>query len=289
MRLVFCIGGDWGAGHFMMDILHQWLRVTGNKTTLGVSGAVTFFFILTGPFGTFTAMDFGLRVYYWITLMAVIVLFATLVRSVLMVSLPRLGLWTEGVLVAGVQAIGLAPFVNWFSNSVYLSEAIRLPSVPGIMAYIFVISGMASVIRHLIANEISARRSSQAARPQPRSEPEPEPQPAEPRSADLPKPFIYRRLPDDHGGALVRLSAQDHFVEIATTEDVFRVRMRLSDAIDETSGVLGHSTHRSHWVAHSAISKVLRENGREVLVLVDGSQVPVGRKYRPELVDAGLI
>jgi DNA-binding LytR/AlgR family response regulator len=63
----------------------------------------------------------------------------------------------------------------------------------------------------------------------------------------------------------------------------------LGDAIDEMEPVKGICTHRSHWVALGAIKRVEREGARLFVVLRNGDRVPVSRKYRPRLEQAGLI
>jgi hypothetical protein len=42
-------------------------------------------------------------------------------------------------------------------------------------------------------------------------------------------------------------------------------------------------------VARSEIVRVVRESGREVVELTSGVTVPIGPKYRPNLITAGVI
>jgi len=56
--------------------------------------------------------------------------------------------------------------------------------------------------------------------------------------------------------------------------------MRLSDAIHDLKDADGLQTHRSWWVASSAISDVKKENGRVELVLKSGVLAPVSRTYQ---------
>ncbi|WP_297767727.1 LytTR family DNA-binding domain-containing protein [uncultured Roseovarius sp.] len=109
-----------------------------------------------------------------------------------------------------------------------------------------------------------------------------------PESAPLPR--IHRRLSTHSDAEVLRLSASDHFVEVATTAGVENLRLRLADAIEEMEPVKGLCTHRSHWVTMSAISHVAREGGGKMFVVLrNGDRVPVSRKYRPRLAEAGLI
>ncbi|GGH31975.1 transcriptional regulator, LytTR family [Cribrihabitans marinus] len=106
---------------------------------------------------------------------------------------------------------------------------------------------------------------------------------------DAPQPRLHRRLPDDFTGRVLRLTVRDHFVDVVTTDGTFTVRSRFADAIDEMEPVVGHCTHRSHWVARDAIESVERAGGKIHLRLVNGDRVPVSRKYRPGLEKAGLV
>jgi len=63
--------------------------------------------------------------------------------------------------------------------------------------------------------------------------------------------------------------------------------MRLGDAIEELQGLEGAQVHRSWWVARAAIADVRRGDGRAVLTLVSGAEVPVSRTYAPQLRAAG--
>ena len=108
-------------------------------------------------------------------------------------------------------------------------------------------------------------------------------------SGDAPQPRLHRRLPADFTGRVLRLTVRDHFVDVVTTDGTFTLRSRFADAIDEMEPVVGHCTHRSHWVARDAIESVERAGGKIHLRLVNGDRVPVSRKYRPGLEKAGLV
>ena len=46
--------------------------------------------------------------------------------------------------------------------------------------------------------------------------------------------------------------------------------------------------HRSWWVAKDGVSETRRDNGKLVLVLKNGTDVPVSRTYQAAAKDAGL-
>lgn len=102
-------------------------------------------------------------------------------------------------------------------------------------------------------------------------------------------PRLLRRLPADAKGQILRLSARNHYVDVVTTTGTHTIRMRLTDAINEMEPLQGHCAHRSHWVVETGIAATERHDGKLHLRLSNGDLVPVGRKYRPALEEAGLI
>ena len=103
------------------------------------------------------------------------------------------------------------------------------------------------------------------------------------------RPSILQRLPVERRGALVRMSVNDHYVEVVTTGGRSLVLMRLRDAIGETEPTAGLRVHRSHWVAVDGVTGHRRENGRVVLTTRDGFAVPISRSHMKDARDAGLV
>ncbi|MEL7099732.1 MAG: LytTR family DNA-binding domain-containing protein [Pseudomonadota bacterium] len=104
---------------------------------------------------------------------------------------------------------------------------------------------------------------------------------------DLPR--LADRLSDSARGAILRLEAEGHYVHIVTEQGAERVRLRLADAVREMEPVVGHFSHRSHWVAQSAIVGSGQEAGKRVLRLSNGDVVPVSRTFQPDLDAAGVL
>lgn len=102
-------------------------------------------------------------------------------------------------------------------------------------------------------------------------------------------PAILDRLPVAQRGALLALSAEDHYVRVRTDRGDALCLMRLSDAMRETGGVPGWQVHRSHWVAQDAIAATHRSGDKAVIRLTDGTELPVSRRYVPTLKEAGLL
>ena len=107
---------------------------------------------------------------------------------------------------------------------------------------------------------------------------------------EVPTPRLHGRFSDLEGVEIMRLSANDHFVEVSTDRGVETLRLRLGDAIDEMDPIEGICTHRSHWVALSAVVGVEQVGANKTFVILrNGDRVPVSGKYRPRLVEAGLL
>lgn len=88
---------------------------------------------------------------------------------------------------------------------------------------------------------------------------------------------FMRRLPPELGSGLIRLSASDHYVEAYTRHGHAMILLRFSDALGELDGADGLQIHRSHWVARSAIRRLVTKNRRLMVELEDGTCLPVSR------------
>lgn len=87
--------------------------------------------------------------------------------------------------------------------------------------------------------------------------------------------------------AIVSMSAEDHYLRVRTDAGEALILMRLSDAAAACAALDGARTHRSWWVARAAVADARKGDGRGVLILTDGSEVPVSRSYYPALKEAG--
>ena len=96
------------------------------------------------------------------------------------------------------------------------------------------------------------------------------------------------RLPPKLRGAAIRaVQSEDHYLRLHTDRGSDLILMRLSDALEELEGLEGAQTHRSWWVARDAVRGVTRGDGRALLTLDGGLQVPVSRRYARALRAAG--
>lgn len=103
-------------------------------------------------------------------------------------------------------------------------------------------------------------------------------------------PKVLSRLPVHLQNAeLYALSAEDHYVRMHTSKGEEMVLMRLSDAIAETDGLIGWQTHRSWWVAKSAIENIQSKGRAAEVTLKSGLKAPVSRNALKGLKDMGWL
>lgn len=79
---------------------------------------------------------------------------------------------------------------------------------------------------------------------------------------------------------LYAISSEGHYLRVHTSKGEEMILMRLSDAVHDLKNADGLRTHRSWWVAGSAISDVKKDKGRMALTLKSGVLVPVSRTYQ---------
>lgn len=116
--------------------------------------------------------------------------------------------------------------------------------------------------------------------------PAPAPAPAgpQPLSADP-----RDRLPTRLGRTVLCLQMEDHYVRVHTPEGSALVLMSLSQAMAGLKGVEGVQTHRSWWVARSAIAGVV-EDGRNLRLRLNGGlEAPVSRARVGQLRQDGWL
>lgn len=85
------------------------------------------------------------------------------------------------------------------------------------------------------------------------------------------------------------ISSEDHYLRVHTSLGEEMILMRLADAVRELVGADGLQVHRSWWVAKQGVQDEKRVDGRSLLVLPSGTEVPVSRSYRSKAKEAGLI
>ena len=248
--------------------------VFGQPRVLGGVVIVALLVGFTGPFGTEVYMALAPRLAYWLGMIVMTyatgIFFSSLVRQVMApFALPtpwRIGLIA---LVTSLPVLVLVVAFNALFLGLELPAGIALASA---WLTSFVIS-FGIIVLHVLAEKGAA---SATAMP-------------ETKHPERDQPPLLKRLPVELRGPLIRMSMQDHYVEVETVKGTTLILLRLADAIRETEGVAGVQIHRSHWVAIDGVARVQRTDGKISIETRSGARLPVSRTYLPAVREAGLI
>lgn len=225
--------------------------------------------VVAGPFGTYATMGWQIRLVYWGAVITLGLVIGIAVRWRMMARAEVLGPARFDLAVSFIVSIILAPLI-WVLRG----------GLDPVLGYADLRLGGITVNTFLIvAGVFALRRLTGAEKPVGYRRPVPE---------DPPRPRLLRRLSGEVGEEILRLSGNDHYVDVTTRMGRETLRLRLADAIEEMEPVKGVCTHRSHWVALAAIKDLERETGGKLFVrLSNGDRVPVSRNYRSRLEVAG--
>ncbi|MEP5730594.1 MAG: LytTR family DNA-binding domain-containing protein [Sulfitobacter sp.] len=236
--------------------LREW-RKTMTLTAIWVVGTVLCG--LAGPFGTHDLIGFWGRLGYWAIVVAVsIVSSEFLCMTDYQSRIREVGAWSVYTLTLGgfVLLMNDLFFGNWFSWGNYF--------------YLVGIVGTVVVAVHAVMRLIDITHPSGTA-------------------AQIdPQTRFLQRLPLAKRASLIRIEAQDHYLKVVTKKGAELILMRLSEAVSELEAVPGVLVHRSHWVAFDGVQAHQRVNNRDMLLMSDGTEVPVSRGQRAAAREAGL-
>lgn len=99
-------------------------------------------------------------------------------------------------------------------------------------------------------------------------------------SEHAPPPLLREKLPPRLARArLLAVQAEDHYLRVHTDAGDALLLMRFTDALQALNTLDGVRTHRSWWVARSAVEEARWSRGRGDLTLVGGLTAPVSRAY----------
>jgi len=229
---------------------------------VGLSAVVA----LVGPFGTYQSLSLHARCAYWVPIIlgaGVFVRLSNRLSAQITGTFTPLGQQLSAVLLFSVT---FSPVV-WAYSTLFSNDIIDVSSLMAMFADILAVAlTVGTMVFFLVQN------------------------PAEVAAALAARPRLYARLPEGVAASIVRLSVDDHYVEVHLDDGTtHRVLMRLSDAVSEMDGMRGLTTHRSHWVVASHVTNGLRENNRDYLLLRSGTKIPVSRTYRRGVQAAGFL
>ena len=262
--------------------LREWFVWRRLRWHLALLAAAIFFLGYLGPFGTYLRMPLGERMAYWVLAMAGNWSFA------LACILPAVA-WLSGRIpdIACVLGGSLAAAVpgTLLISALEILFAGALPETLGTGELFLAVALVHLVIGLIVWGtvELPMRYGGGA----PFSELPAAGAPDRP-AADA-GATLLERLPAARRGRLLHLQMRDHYVEVHTDRGSDLVLMRFGDALKELGGTEGMQVHRSHWIARTALTKIVRRTGRTVAVLDNGAEVPVSRRYARALREANWV
>jgi preprotein translocase subunit SecG len=246
--------------------LRELRRHLTDPQAIGIMAVIGVLLGLAGPFGSFATLEVLPRVVYWLATVFLTYGFGFGI-SMLADALWGRGrpVWQRLVIMIVPAGLGATAIVAPLNLVTFGAAGFDWREVPILIGQCFAVA--AGVVIVVLLTE---RRQAGVA-----------------VVSDGP-PAILERVPLPRRGALLALVVEDHYVDIITDKGKTLVLMRLADAIRETSGVAGSQVHRSHWVAHAAVVRSHRADGKVLLELSNGMRLPVSRGYLPAARQAGL-
>lgn len=233
---------------------------------IAVSVAAGVFLALISALGT-GAVSLPVRLAYWVGLCLTGGVVGTGVNQVI----GRDGRadarpWLYGSLLC----IGITlPFtgVVWLVTELLFEGTPRLAALPHYLGPVFIITAGMTALNVLVQRKPPETHAALAGAAAPR--------------------FLDRLPPRLRGADIHAVEAQDHYLRLHTSKGQDLILMRLSDAVTELEGIEGAQTHRSWWVAKTAVQEARRTDGRAILTLPGGIEAPVSRAYARALREAG--
>lgn len=287
-RTRYCVTIFYRGWHLKMgylEILRGTFKSLFSKMTITIWAICSTGAVLAGPFGTYSSMSLLARLFYWPAVVTTSIFLGYLGHAIARMILKeeRTSLFGQ-FLGSGLGAFLITADI-WGLTKLFAAYRTTQPSYWTLFGYVSFVIVAVYVSRYAMRGvlqstgmaratvneqEVSTSTSSEAVTEEPLT------------------PRLVRRLPEKFNGKILRLTADNHFVEVVSECGSTSLRMRLRDAVSEMDGVEGSLVHRSHWVAHEGIQSVEKVRGKLVIRLSNGDEVPVSRSYRASLEAANL-
>ena len=220
---------------------------------------------LSGPFGTYNSQPFMLRFGYWALVIGVSVPVGATIRVLWQQFLGDKKEWVEDLFVVVTLTVVFGPMLVLLNLCMILHT--DHPAVDwrlSVVATFFIGAAIVGIGR-VMGSSTEDLGSDES-----------------PEQRDR----LLDRINAPEGVRLTKVSSDNHYIKIRTDDDAeHRILMRLRDAVTEIDVEDGIWVHRSHWVALQQIQSIEIVNGKEVLKMRHGCDVPIGPKYRSQLIE----
>lgn len=218
---------------------------------------------LVGPFGTYDTMPTLARIGYWLAVVATTFWIGYLASFAMAAWLEGRGMTPRRSAVVAA-AVASFPVTAWLAGlHVAIFAAPFWADATRLYPYVVVITLVAA-----LSEMFEARDAGPV-----------------PPSAEPSEPVWLDQLPARLGRDLTLLQAQDHYVRAETPLGEALIRTTIQEAADAL-GTHGLRVHRSWWVSRKAIRAYAYRKGAPIMVLRNGTELPVGRTYRRAVREA---
>ncbi|MCR9123657.1 MAG: LytTR family transcriptional regulator [Phyllobacteriaceae bacterium] len=222
---------------------------------------------LAGPFDSFSTMSLAERTFYW---------------ALVVVGSFAAGLFVSMWTTVSTEGAGLAPPLALLMGS--LAAALPIAAYNGLVQMVFFGTGFPAefveVLPYALVISVIVAFTYRYAR-----DDEPEPPAIAPGGTGVAVPSaVFEKLPQRIGRDVVSVQAQDHYVKVTTPLGSALVLMKLSHAERDLAALDGLRVHRSWWVRKCHVRRLVRTDGKLTVETSDGASIPVGRKYREQVL-----
>lgn len=226
---------------------------------------------LTGAFGTGAAPLLS-RTLYWLVLM-----FAgtglNLSAGDLAARLTGLRDHTVGAaLVETLIVTTLMSPVVWVCTTWLFARPLDGAALESYVGPVFVLSAAMTALNYALLRPAEGAAAAAQSAPEER-----------PSTGPLQVKLAGRLPPHLREAEMFAVCADDHYLRVFTSRGEALILMRLADAITELDGLAGAQTHRSWWVARSAVVTGRWSSRGATLTLKGGLVAPVSRTYAKAL------
>ena len=266
------IGADYARyvkykGFFVFDrlshpALREWRRHFSEARTWIVIAGIAAALSLAAPFESDRLMRALPRFCYWFGIVASTYMTGFLVAHLMLGLQARLGrplLVAASAIVGGIAITAVVAIINLLALDYWPGA-----EAPVTFGTTFCIAAIVSLLFEMVSTHPTAETVA-------------------------PAPSILDRIPLEKRGPLVAISVEDHYVRVRTHKGEAVILMRLGDAMRETGQTQGLQVHRSHWVSVPEVRAARRDGDRAILTMSHGTEIPVSRRYIPDIKEAGLL
>lgn len=90
-------------------------------------------------------------------------------------------------------------------------------------------------------------------------------------------------VPRSLGDNIIRMHAQDHYVEVVTTDGRALLTEQFGDCMEKLKQLDGIQCHRSHWIALTHVKDLTRSGSAYICIMSNGDEIPISRRRYSEL------